>query len=143
MTERIQITKNVAISVSELSFRFSRSRGPGGQQLNKADTRVELLFDVARSPSLTEEQRQIILRRLANRIDSHGVLRVVSQETRSQQRNRERAIERFRTLLSQALTPRKKRVATTPSRSARERRLRQKKRRSEIKKLRRKPIVED
>ena len=143
MAEVVQISKTVAIPVSELSFRFSRSRGPGGQHLNKADTRVELLFDVAHSPRLTDEQRQLLLRRLANRIDSQGVLHVVSQETRSQRRNRERAIARFRALLAQALAPRKKRVATAPSRTARERRLRKKKRRSEIKKLRRKPLLED
>ncbi len=125
--------------MSELSFRFSRSSGPGGQHANKAETRVELLFDVANSPSLTDAQRRRVMRRLSSRIDGYGVLHVASQATRSQKENRERAIERFQELLEQALQPKKKRKKTKPSRSADERRLREKKHRSEIKKLRREP----
>lgn len=139
----IDISKTISIPLSELSFRFSRSSGPGGQHANKAETRVELLFDVANSPSLTDAQRRRVMRRLSNRVDSDGVLHVTSQATRSQKENRERAIERFQQLLERALQPKKKRKKTKPSKSADERRLREKKRRSEIKKLRREPRREE
>ena len=139
----IDISKTISIPLSELSFRFSRSSGPGGQHANKAETRVELLFDVANSPSLTDAQRRQVMRRLSNRVDSDGVLHVTSQATRSQKENRERAIERFQQLLERALQPKKKRKKTNPSKSADERRLREKKRRSEIKKLRREPRREE
>ncbi|MFQ5854732.1 MAG: alternative ribosome rescue aminoacyl-tRNA hydrolase ArfB [Anaerolineae bacterium] len=135
----IHISETVSIPLSELSFRFSRSSGPGGQHVNKAETRVELLFDVANSPSLTDAQREQVMRRLSNRIDSAGVLRVTSQATRSQKQNRELAIERFRRLMEKALQPVKKRKATRLSRAAKERRLREKRRRSETKKYRRGP----
>lgn len=139
----IEITDTVTIPLSELSFRFSRSSGPGGQHVNKAETRVELLFDVANSPSLTDEQREQVMRRLSSRIDSAGVLHVTSQATRSQKQNRDLAIERFRHLIARALQPEKKRKATRPSQAAKERRLREKRRRSEIKKYRREPRPEE
>lgn len=142
-SEVIEIPKTMSIPLSELSFRFSRSGGPGGQHANKAETRVELLFDVANSPSLTDAQRRRVMRRLSNRIDSDGVLHVTSQATRSQKQNRDRAIERFTRLLEKALQPQKRRKRTKPSRAADERRLQEKKHRSEIKKCRRQPKPEE
>ncbi len=89
MANIIVINSHTAIPSSELTFRFSRSGGPGGQNVNKLETKVELLFDVARSAGLTDEQKQLILTREKNRIDADGMLRVTSQESRSQFENRE------------------------------------------------------
>ena len=136
--EILPITDQLAIPLSELDFRFSRSGGPGGQHVNRTATRVELLFDVAHSPSLTEEQRQRLLKRLAGRIDSEGILRVAAQSERSQLRNRQEAIERLQTLLRQALHIPKRRHRSKVPRWARERRLAEKRRRSETKRYRRK-----
>ncbi len=135
---KITINDRLAIPESELNFRFSRSSGPGGQHVQKSDTRVELLFDVARSPSLTDEQRSRILERLATQIDGEGVLRVVSSATRSQLENREEAVARFQALLAAALHVRKRRKPTKPSPAAREARLAEKKVRSQHKAARRK-----
>lgn len=131
------ITDTMAIPMSELSFRFSRSSGPGGQHVNRTETRVELRFDLAHTPSLSDDQRERLLRRLASHVDTNGVMHLVSQTSRSQWRNREEVVERFRTLMRRALSVPKKRQATGPSRAARERRLEEKKRRSEIKRQRR------
>jgi ribosome-associated protein len=134
----LAINDRLAIPTSELEFRFSRSSGPGGQHVQRSDTRVELLFDVMRSPALTDEQRARILARLRNQIDSEGVLRVVSSATRSQLENREEAVRRFQALLAGALRQHKRRVATKPSAAAREARLTEKKVRSKRKATRRK-----
>jgi len=136
--EILPITDQLAVPLSELDFRFSRSGGPGGQHVNRTATRVELLFDVAHSPSLTEEQRQRLLKRLAGRIDSEGILRVAAQSERSQLRNRREAIERLQTLLRQALYIPKRRRRSRVPRWARERRLAEKRRRSETKRYRHK-----
>ena len=141
--EILPITDQLAIPLSELGFRFSRSGGPGGQHVNRTATRVELLFDVAHSPSLTEEQRQRLLKRLAGRIDSEGILRVAAQSERSQLRNRQEAIERLQTLLRQALYIPKRRRRSKVPRWARERRLAEKRRRSETKRYRRKVRGDD
>ncbi len=141
--EILPITDQLAIPLSELGFRFSRSGGPGGQHVNRTATRVELLFDVAHSPSLTEEQRQRLLKRLAGRIDSEGILRVAAQSERSQLRNRQEATERLQTLLRQALHIPKRRRRSKVPRWARERRLAQKRRRSETKRYRRKVRGDD
>jgi ribosome-associated protein len=132
------INDHLAIPVSELDFRFSRSSGPGGQHVQRSDTRVELLFNVAISPSLTPEQRARILSRLGNQIDGEGVLRIVSSSTRSQLENREDAVRRFQALLAGALRTRKRRVATKPSAAARQARLTEKRVRSQHKATRRK-----
>jgi ribosome-associated protein len=97
---------------------------------------VELLFDVAASPSLTEPQRHRLLQALAPRLDKAGVLRIVAQSQRSQSANREEAVRRFRALLAAALRPRKKRVATAPTTSSRARRREVKRRRSSVKRQR-------
>jgi ribosome-associated protein len=135
---KISINDRLAIPESELNFRFSRSSGPGGQHVQKSDTRVELLFDVARSPSLSDEQRARIMERLATQTDGEGVLRVVSSATRSQLENREEAVARFRALLAGALRVHKRRKPTKPSAAAREARLAEKKVRSQHKTARRK-----
>jgi ribosome-associated protein len=135
--DEIRITREVVIPYSELEFRFSRSGGPGGQHVNRSATRVELLFDVANSPSLTDETRERIEEELAGFISSEGVLRLASDESRSQHRNRRAAVKRFRALMKQALRPRKERRPTRPSKAAQERRLRQKRKHSEKKQRRR------
>jgi len=132
----LRITDTLSIPLSELRFRFSRSSGPGGQHVNRSATRVELLFDVASSPSLTEAQRERALKALAPYIDSEGVLHLVSQAFRSQLRNREEVVEHFRTLMHKAMRVPKRRRPTRPSRTAQERRLVSKRRRSEIKRQR-------
>ncbi len=134
----IIVNERLAIPTAELEFRFSRSSGPGGQHVQRSDTRVELLFNVAASPSLSDEQRGRILSRLGNQIDGEGVLRVVSSATRSQLENREEAVRRFQALLAGALRQRKRRIATKPSAGAREARLAEKKVRSQHKATRRK-----
>lgn len=134
----LPINDRLAIPTAELEFRFSRSSGPGGQHVQRSDTRVELLFNVATSPSLTDEQRARILARLGNQIDGEGVLRIVSSATRSQLENREDAVRRFQALLAGALRVRKRRVPTKPSAAAREARLTEKKVRSQHKATRRK-----
>ena len=121
----------------ELGWRFSRSGGPGGQGVNTTDSRVELIFDVAASTTLTEEQRARVLQRLSNRLVD-GVLTVVASEYRSQLRNRDAARARLAAMLRAALAPDPPtRRPTRPSRAARERRLADKRRRMLIKRLRR------
>ena len=138
----VYITDTVSIPMSELSFKFARSSGPGGQHVNRTATQVELLFDVASSPSLNETQRRRVLRKLKSRIDKEGVLHLVSQETRSQLRNREEVVERFQELMREALRIPKRRLPTRPTRAARERRLATKRRQSETKR-RRRPVQPD
>lgn len=140
----IRITSRVAIPERELRFRFSRSSGPGGQNVNRRDTRVELIFDVARSTSLDERARVKIAARLGRRIDDEGRLRVVASSERTQAANRARAVERFRALLAGALArePRP-RIPSRPSRTAEERRLAEKKRRARLKRGRARPGADD
>ncbi len=132
------INEQLQIPLDELQFRFSKSSGPGGQHVNKAETRVTLLFDVANSPSLTEEQKALLLEKLQNRLDKSGTLQVSVQTFRSQSRNRDTAVARLQKLLKKALTPPKKRKRTKPSKAAKEKRLAEKKRRSQLKVERRK-----
>jgi len=132
----LQITASVRVPVSELRFRTSRSSGPGGQNVNKLETRVELLFNVVRSPSFSDEQRQRILLNLASRIDGEGVLHISSQRSRSQWENKQATIEKLVSLLRDALKIRKKRIKTAPTRSSNENRVQQKKKHSQKKKLR-------
>jgi len=136
--DTLQINSGLSIPLAELSFRTSRSSGPGGQHVQKSSTRVELLFDVPGSPSLTDRQRERILGRLAGYIDTDGVLHLVSQSERSQLRNKKEVIARFQKLLREALRRRKRRKATRPTAESIERRLNTKKQRSETKRLRRK-----
>jgi ribosome-associated protein len=132
----LEIAENTFLSDEELTFRTSRSGGPGGQNVNKLNTRVAVLFDVAGSPSLSQEQKQRILRTLAQRIDKGGVLRVVSQKYRSQEANRRAAVERLQQLLRDVLRPVPVRRKTKVPAGAREHRLREKKLRSHLKRQR-------
>ncbi|MHB8512862.1 MAG: alternative ribosome rescue aminoacyl-tRNA hydrolase ArfB [Actinomycetota bacterium] len=130
--------RGVIVPSSELTLKFSRSGGPGGQNVNKRDTQVEIIFDVRGSNVLDEEQRKRVSSKLRNRIDSNGMLHVTSSEERTQALNRERALERMEELLFDALAPPPpKRRATRPSKTAVERRISDKKKRGEVKRLRR------
>lgn len=137
------ISNHLAVPLAELHFRSSRSSGPGGQNVNKLETRIELLFDVPHSPSLTAEQRDLILKHLHSKIDTEGILRIVSQESRSQWKNKQDAIEKFIHLLQGALKPRKKRLATKPSKTSKQKRIAGKKIRGEKKRFRGKVSLSD
>lgn len=139
----LRISDDLNIPLDELRFRFTPSSGPGGQHASRSATRVELLFDVAGSPSLSEAQRARVLTALKGHIDSAGVLRLVSQAGRSQVRNREEVTARFRTLMAEALRPRRRRRSTRVPRAERERRRADKRRRSEKKRLRKPPLPEE
>src|SRR5688500_6356413 len=135
-TEDVIRAGPLAIPRGELTYRATRAGGPGGQHVNTSSTRVELTWDVARSPSLTDEQRERVLARVTRRIDSSGVLRMTDATTPSQHRNRERVTERFAEVLAAAFVERKKRRPTKPSRAAKQSRLVEKRKRGETKKLR-------
>jgi ribosome-associated protein len=132
----IQITDQLWIPEEELKFTASRSSGPGGQHVNKVSTRVALRFDVLNSPSLSADQKRRILNKLATRVSKAGVLRVVSQQTRSQAANKEAALERFVALLQQALKKPPKRKPTKVSSAAKQKRLDEKKHRGKVKRER-------
>jgi len=129
----IEINSSLSLPDDEIRFTFSRSGGPGGQNVNKLNTRATLWFDVAGSPTLSESQRQKILQRLGNRISNEGVLQVVSMQSRSQMMNREDALQRFVSLLASSLVEKPVRKKTRVSKGAKERRLQAKKRKSSIK----------
>ncbi|TML14182.1 MAG: aminoacyl-tRNA hydrolase [Actinobacteria bacterium] len=131
--ESIRVTRSVSIPLSEIGFRYSRSSGPGGQHAQKSETRVEALFDVEESSSLTDRQKHRVIRKAG------PVLRAIAQDERSQARNRELATERIADALREALRVERRRVPTKPSKAAVERRLEQKRRRSQTKRLRHRP----
>ncbi len=139
----VRINDDLEIDDGELSFEFARSSGPGGQNVNKVETKVRLLFDVAASASLSDEQRARIEERLATRISKEGVFRVASQRHRSREANRKATIERFIDLVAGALAKEKPRVRTRVSRAAKKRRLQSKRQRSRKKALRARPDEED
>jgi ribosome-associated protein len=134
--EPIHVLHGLSIPEDELELRTSKSGGPGGQNVNKVNTRVTLRFDVFRSPSLSEPQKRRIVSRLATKITAAGILHVTSRKSRSQAANREAAEERFAALLREALTPKLARRRTAAPPSAEDERLRAKKRRSRIKRHR-------
>jgi ribosome-associated protein len=136
----LRIGSGVTIPESELSWRFSRSSGPGGQGVNTADSRVELVWDAAHSAALSPVQRQRVLERLSGRLVD-GVLTIAASEHRAQVRNRDAARARLVDLLAKALLPPSPpRRATKPTRGSKERRLDAKKRRTDVKRLRRTPL---
>ncbi len=132
----IEITDEIRISEQELVFKFSRSSGPGGQNVNKVNTRVTVMLDVAGCESFSDIQKKRILRRLASRASKNGVIRVVAQAQRTQKANRDTAIERLVELLQNALKTRAKRKKTKVPYRARQQRLEQKKHRGLVKKQR-------
>jgi len=132
--------RGVVVPDQELDWRFSRSGGPGGQSVNTADSRVELSFDVERSPALPDRVRERLLARLSHRLVD-GVLTIAASEYRSQHRNRQAARARLVDLLTEASAPpAPRRRATRPTRGSKERRLRSKSQRSQTKALRRPPV---
>ena len=136
----LDVGRGVVIPESELSVRFSRSGGPGGQNVNRRATRVEVIYDLGASTALTPEQRRRARSALRSRLDARGRLRVVSQDERSQGQNRGRALSTLRRLLNDALKPPPPpRVKTRPTASAREKRLRAKKVRADVKRRRARP----
>jgi ribosome-associated protein len=130
------VMPGLEIPDGELEFVASRSGGPGGQNVNKVSSRVTLRFDVERSSALNSEQRIRIQRKLASRINKDGVLQVNAQRTRSQDLNRTDAVERFGELLRAALRENKARVKTRATRGSKEERLREKRKRTEVKRAR-------
>lgn len=137
----IEIKDGVIISSGELVFKHSRSSGPGGQNVNKVNTRVTVFFDVPNCRSLSESQKKRILKKLSSRADKNGVIRVASQRHRTQKANQNAAVQRLGELLKQALTTKPVRKKTKVPFSAIQRRLEAKKHRSQLKNQRSKKGV--
>ena len=138
MTDFLQVTDTIAVPRSELVYRASRSGGAGGQHVNTSSTRIELLWDFQRSLALDDVQKERVRRKLAARIDSDGMVRVVAGNRRSQMQNRAAAEERLAALIRDAMHVPKKRRATAPTKASREKRLDSKKQQSRKKADRRK-----
>jgi ribosome-associated protein len=134
--ESIRVSRSVVLPLPEVELRFSRSSGPGGQHAQKSETRVEAVFDVERSSALTDAQKRRVVARAG------PVLRAVAQDERSQLRNRELAVDRLVEQLREALRVERPRVPTKPTAASRERRLTEKRRRSQTKRLSR-PAEDD
>jgi ribosome-associated protein len=133
-----ELTLNIPDLSSEFQFITSRSSGPGGQNVNKVNSKVELRFDIQNSSLLTDDQKEILRTKLATKITSEGILSVVSQRDRSQLSNKEDATGKFYLLISRALKPVKRRKSTRPTKGSVERRLTVKRMNAEIKKTRQK-----
>ncbi len=131
------INQAAKIPLAELHYQFVRSSGPGGQHVNRSATQVELTFDLAHSPSLTDEQRSRARLALKSTVDKDGILHLASQTFRSQLQNREDVTQRFVELMRRALRVPKKRRPTRPTAGSKERRLESKRRRSTVKRERR------
>ena len=139
----LDITTAIRIPFSEIEFQTSRSGGPGGQNVNKVETRVELRFDLSHSSAFPDATRQKLLTKLSSSLTAEGILRISSQESRSQWQNKQLTVEKFAELLRRALKPSKKRIKTKPSRAARQKRLEHKRQHSETKRQRRNPPGEE
>lgn len=138
--ETLYVSPALSIPLSELRFKFRRSSGPGGQNVNKLNTSVELQFDFVHSAVLSHEQRQQIAEQLASRLNSTGILSIQSERFRTQGRNRADCLSKLAALLAAALQKPPKREKTKPSRAAQTRRLNSKRRHSAKKKSRRLPV---
>lgn len=138
--ETLYVSPTLSIPLAELRFKFRRSSGPGGQNVNKLNTAVELQFDFVHSAVLSDEQRQRIAEKLAARLNSTGVLSIQSERFRTQGRNRADCLDKLAALLAEALKTHPKRTKTRPSRASQARRLDSKRRHSEKKKNRRPPL---
>lgn len=136
INDMIVITDDIFICEDELIFKASRSGGPGGQNVNKVNTRITLFFDVANCESFSDVQKRRILSRLATRADKNGLIRVASQRFRTQKANRRAAVERLQQLLAEALKTRPVRKKTRVPYAAKKRRLEEKRRRSLLKRQR-------
>lgn len=132
----LRVGPTLQIALAEIEFEFTRASGPGGQNVNRTESAVQLRFPVTSSPSLPEGVRQRLLKQIGSRLSSDGVLVINAQEYRSQKRNREAALNRLVDILLAAATPPKPRRATKPTRASKERRLAAKRIRSETKRLR-------
>lgn len=138
MSDRvIEVNSNVSIPRSELQVRATRAGGAGGQHVNTSSTRIELVWNIANSTAVSDEQRGRLMTKLGSRLDATGALRVVASDRRSQQQNRAAAEERLAEVVRKALVVPKKRRPTKPSKASKERRISEKKRRGETKKHRR------
>ena len=137
---KIFITHTTAISTNELSFTFSCSKGPGGQHVNKVNTKATLLFDITNSPSLTQTQKEVLTNKLSSRVNKNGVLRVTADEYRSQKANKDAATERFVDLLRLALHKHKHRTKSKIPGTQKRKRLMNKKFRSRLKEQRKKVL---
>ncbi|MBU2610229.1 MAG: aminoacyl-tRNA hydrolase [Chloroflexi bacterium] len=138
----LTITPSISLDARELTFVFVRASGPGGQNVNKVATAVQLRFDVRNSPSLPEEVKARLVRLAGKRVMADGVLVIEAKRYRTQEQNREDAIQRLGALIQKALEKPKSRRATRPSAAARARRIESKKRRGVIKRLRKPPLGE-
>jgi ribosome-associated protein len=138
----IRINHHVSIEERELAFSFIRSSGPGGQNVNKVATAVQLRFDVSHSPSLTEDIKSRLIRLAGKHMTLDGVLLIEAKRYRTQEQNKKDAVERLINLVHRAVKKPIKRIHTKPSRSAKEKRLKEKKKKGEIKKYRRKSAFE-
>ena len=127
--------------LKELTFSTSRSSGPGGQNVNKVETKVELRFSIMLSKVLSDVEKRTVLQKLKNRINSNGELVVTAQTSRSQLQNKQIAIQRLLTLLNDTLKPKKKRIATKPTKASVKRRLESKRKHSEKKSFRKKNFL--
>jgi len=139
----IPVTPEIAIDEREIRFEFIRAAGPGGQKVNKSSSAVQLRFDVIGSPSLPDEVRFRLMTLAGRRLSEEGVLVIEAKRFRSQDRNRQDAVDRLCSLIRQASRKPRRRKPTRPSIAARERRLQEKKRRSALKKQRGRPEVRD
>lgn len=139
----IAVTPRISLDASELEFRFVRASGPGGQNVNKVSSAVELRFDAARSKSLPEDVRVRLLRLAGSRATAEGLILIDARVHRQQWRNRQEAVERLLDLIRRAAVPRAPRIATRPGVAAQQRRVSEKRVQGERKQARRRPGAED